>query len=850
MKKQIAVLMAAATAVTTVAPAIANADVNNHKDVSVNEAVEKARKALNDKYDNSKANGITLPTGSSLAKDYLNSKYIVLVGVQGKTSDKLEGFDSFANSAYKDFSEYTAEVADGVTIANGLIEGDYKVNDKTTIKPNNWYIVDNATKLGTILEANDDAVVSIIDKGSKDGSSVRTTDKKHYISEKLDEVKNQEVSLFNTANELKELAIPNGEDGVSFVEELTINGDNKNKIVVDKEQTGKSITAPVTKIELKLASDKVFTLEVNDDALDLKEALDKDGNTIKTDNANTQDVLDKIVDFKLIANKDDLSVDLDINNGDTEVYTVDSKAVEESLELNNIYTREDGYTSEGKDFVNGLVKSKKTPYKFNFRGTNYILDAGENAVESDEDAIKALDNNFANAKIDKSGDGYKLTFNVDVRDANDTAVKKTLKFVVKGDSQRDLYDVLRDLRLTSEVVSGHFTKLAGSNRYATAIAVSEEQFSADEAESVVIVGGKAQLDGLSAAPLAAAKKAPILLADPNTGLNRDTIKEIDRACSSLKNKTVYIVGGEQSVPAKVAKQLEDEFGAVVIRVSGNDRMSTSLEVARRLNYDLNTTNRLFVVGRDGAADAMSISSVASIVTEENLSASEIDKEIEKKEIKIESKEKEIERIEGKHWITWPERIYVEKLKKEIKYLKAEIENLEAIKENSSSKISKVAPILVVDKNGLSREAREFVDKDLNSENGYLIGGEKSLSTQVLRDLKTAGITAPSRVSGDNRYDTNVEVIKEFYGKDKLVADGAIFASGENAYLVDAQTSGAFAAYDGNKFPIVLTGNKLTKDQIDLMKDGGILDGLRSNIYQVGGVVSSDVMKVVVDKLDL
>lgn len=845
--------MAAATAVTTVAPAIANADVNNHKNVSVNEAVEKARKALNDKYDNEKANGITLPTGSSLAKNYLNSKYIVLVNKNG------QGFDEYKDSAYANFKDYTADVKDGVKIENGNVVGG---SDK-------WYVVDNATKLGTVLEANEDAEVAIIDKGSKDGSSVRTTDKKHYVSEKFEGERDQEVSLYNTAKELCDLA-----DGATFVEELTVNGDNKNKLVIDKEKTGNAIPAPVTKIELKLTSGKTFTLEVNDDALDLKEALDKDGNTIKTDKVNTQDVLDKIVDFKLIANKDDLSVDLDINNGDTEVYTVDSKAVEESLELNNIYTREDGYTSEGKDFVNGLVNAKEKPYRFNFRGSNYEL-ANKNAGD-----IKLDD-----AKIDKSGDGYKLTFNVDVRDANDTAVEKTLKFVVKGDKQRDLYDVLRDLKGGIEVVSGHFTKLAGSNRYATAVEVSAEQFKPDTAESVVIVGGKAQLDGLSAAPLASAKNAPILLADPNTGLNRDTIKEIDRACKSLKNKTVYIVGGEQSVPAKVAKQLEDEFGAVVIRVSGNDRMSTSLEVARRLNYDLNTTDKLFVVGRDGAADAMSISSVASIVTEENLSASEIDKEIKdkgnkienkEKEIKnkekeIENKEKEIKRIEHTHGNPWEKKKSIDKLKaeiknlnkeiedlnKEIENLKAKIKNLEEFKENSSSKISTVAPILVVDKNGLSREAREFVDKDLNSENGYLIGGEKSLSTQVLRDLKTAGITAPSRVSGDNRYDTNVEVIKEFYkNKDdqsqdgKIVVNGAIFASGENDYLVDAQTSGAFAAYKDNRFPIVLAGNKLTKDQIDLMKDGGVLDNQRANIYQVGGVVSSDVMKVVVDKLDL
>lgn len=805
MKKQIAVLMAAATAVTTVAPAIANADVNNHKNVSVNEAVEKARKALNDKYDNEKANGITLPTGSSLAKDYLNSKYIVLVGVS-ENKEALQGFDRYDKSEYAKL-KFTAEVAektDGISRDVNIVHGTEKASeikggDKT------WYVVDNATKLGTLLEANDDAVVSIIDKGSKDGSSVKTTDQKHYISTEKNDVKDtdQTVSLTTTAKKLYNLARVNRSDEkATFVESVKING--KTKIVDDKTQDGHdAFIKDVTKIELELTEGKTYTLEVGDDAFDLKKGLDSDDSEYRLYSEDnelkpvvTQDVMDKIVNFKTIDNKDNKSVDIDINNGDTEVYTVDSKAVEESLELNNIYTREDGYTSEGKDFVNGLVNSKKDPWRFNFRGTNYILDEGTREVLSDNEAIKALDKNFKTAKIDKSGDGYKLTFNVDVRDANDKDVTKTLKFVVKGDKQRDLYDVLRDLKGGIEVVSGHFTKLAGSNRYATAVEVSAEQFGAEEANSVVIVGGKAQLDGLAAAPLASAKNAPILLADPNTGLNRDTIKEIDRACKSLKNKTVYIVGGEQSVPAKVVKQLEDEFGAVVQRVAGSNRKTTSLEVAKRLKYDGQVLDKLFVVGSEGAADAMSVSSVASIK-------------------------------EGK----------------------------------------KVSPILVVDAKGIDRATREYITSDLKSKTGYLIGGEKSLNTQVLRDLDTAKVTTRNRISGDNRYDTNVEVIKEFYknkddqskdnkskddqSKDnKIVVNGAIFASGENAYLVDAQTSGAFAAYKDNRFPIVLAGNKLTKDQIDLMKDGGVLDNQRANIYQVGGVVSSDVMKVVVDKLDL
>ncbi|MEG0250581.1 MAG: cell wall-binding repeat-containing protein [Peptostreptococcus sp.] len=800
MKKQIAVLMAAATAVTTVAPAIANADVTNH-DASSQKIVDEARKALNDKYDNSKANGITIPTGSSLAKDYLNSKYMVLVNGATPKSIERAGFKSLVNSEYGKFEEFSIDVVDGEKAIT---------NKAITNKATDWYVVDDATKLSTLLESNlsENVRVSIVDKGHDDGSSIKTTDQKHYVSTIKDSENkslyenDQEVSLTETANKLYNMARKNNEDKATFVESMKLNGKDTKYVDDKKQKDGAKIEDAVTKIEVKLTSGQEYTLDVNDIAFDLKKGLDKDDKEFRLFNDKdepivTQDVMDKITNFETIDNKDNKEVELDIPNGDTDSYKLQD-VTEEALELSNIYTREGGYNSEGKDFVNSIINAKDKPYKFNFRGVNYVLQ-----TSNSEDIL------LNTAKIDKDGSGYKLTFDVKVKDANDEAIKKTLQFVIKGDKQRDLYDVLRDLKGTQEVVSGHFNKLAGSNRYATAIAVSEEQFGADEADSVVIVGGKAQLDGLAAAPLASAKNAPILLADEKDGLSSATLKEIDRACDDLNRKTVYIVGGEKSVPAKVVKQLEDKFNAVVVRVSGNDRMATSLEVAKRLNYDGQVNNRLFIIGRDGAADAMSASAVASKPSEKSS-----EKPNEEPQVAVLKQSK-----------------------------------------NKDGKVMQVSPILVVSQNGISRSTRDFIEKDLgNVKNAYLIGGEKSLSTQVMKDANIV-VKNISRVAGVNRYDTNVEVVKEFYrnnndkkDSEKITVDGAIFASGENDYLVDAQTSGAFAA--SIDAPIVLTGKKLTNDQVDLMKKDGRLENQRTNIYQVGGVVSSDVMKVVVDKLDL
>lgn len=794
MKKQIAVLMAAATAVTTVAPALAHADVNTNE-ASASEMVSIAKEKLAEKYKANDENGVVLPNGSAVSKAFLNSRYAVLIKHVDGNNDAFDkaaekaGFKKVNESAYNGFAGLALAVSDE--------------NDVTKLvgnKNEDWYVVDDASKLSNVLESSETEKVKmvVVDKGIKDGKSYRTTENKHYVIGDV-ENKDEQVSLNDLANELYEKAV-----GDTFVKKLkvtyrtpVVNKEGEKEytsveedIVSDsKQKTEKKKDDNVTKVELTLSGvDTPLVFNVGDDAIDLDEAQDKDGGKVELETTNTQSTLDNVAKFGFQENEGDVkSVRVDVRNGDTEEYTL-VKVTQEVIKLDSIYTKKDGYTQEGADFVNGLIKAKKAPFTFNFNGVTYKL---ENKADTD----------IVAGKIDTTKDGYKLNVDVKVENANDTAVKKTLRFEITGKSQKDLADVKSAIEGKTEVVAGHFSRLVGSNRYSTAVAVSQEQFNPGEASTIVIVGGYAQMDGLSASPLASAKNAPILLADPNHGLNNETLNEIDRVAvtknKDLKNKTVYIVGGENSVPKSVEKQLADKFGAVVVRVSGSDRYNTSLEVAKRLSYDndvKDADNTAYIVGGEGAADAMSISSVA------------------------------------------------------------------ARKDNG-----KVSPIIVVQKNGISRNTRNTIKDDLHVTNAYLVGGLSSISTQVADDLGYAGISK-TRLSGSDRYATNVEVIKEFFtGKendgDKVMPEGLVVASGENKFLVDAQTSGAFAA--NNNYPILLSGNKLTSDQQDMFKDDGVFKATKNydkdheraneligNVYQVGGVVSSDVMSYVVDKLGL
>lgn len=746
MKKQIAVLMAAATAVTTVAPVLASADTILHENVSIGEVEAKIAAALADKYASDKEDGIRVP-GPDAVKGYENSKYAVIVDADGAIADAdAYGLVPVANTIYSGLAEATPVVAGHVR---------YVVTDAAKVK--NLIEKRMSSPLATGVKATS---VLIVDKGVKDNKSTYTTTNKHYVAGAVTEADTQ-VSLDAIDTKAEIDALAGVVAPVSFVKDVT--------------RTGNQVT-----IELK--SGKKIEVGVNSEALDFTAPKAEKQDLTLEAVRNSQAVADQVVDFAKIANVGGVSRTLDLPLVGTHEYVLDDVEVHE-IAVPTVYTKAEGYSKAGADLINPLIRAKrdnKADYSFNYKGVNYALATNAGVkVANDAQAEAAVDT--ANAKIDVAGDGYVLRLNVRVLDKNDKDRFKTLQFKFEGKTQQDLVRVLNDLKGKNEVVVGKFVKLAGSDRAATAVEVSKERFGYKEADSVVVVGANALIDGLSAAPLAAAKNAPVLIAGKN-GLDNGSLAEIERACKDLSNKTVYIVGGENSVSYAAKKQLEDKFGAVVVRLAGDDRYDTSLEVDHRLVKDGQASTTRFVVGGNGAADAMSASAVAA-----------------------------------------------------------------------KKAAGKVSPILVVKKDGIKATTRTYLAGKVDQ--AYVVGGTSTASTQVFKDIEKVISVTPAgyntlnnkvkRLSGEDRYATNLAVINEFYANPK--ANGLAVVSGKTQYLVDAQTAGAFAADRG--LAVLLTADKLNKDQEDTLANG-VLKGLKTNIYQVGGVVSNGVMKSVVDILGL
>lgn len=739
--------MAAATAVTTVAPAIANADMTTHNSTSVATVNAEIKKALETRYADPKQDGIN-DANANKVDDYLNSRYAVIVATDGEIKNE-NGVKVLDKTSYATLSS--------------------DVNAETLA---NKYVVEDATKVAREIERlsveRKSVKVYVVDKGIKDKSSVYTTTKKHYVK--------GGSSTFDADTEVKlesvydELVNAKGK-ATTFVDEITVYVNGKKF-----EGNGALDKANIDKIELKLKSGEMLTLEVNGEALDFGKAFAKDGQEFDLKANNEQSVFDKIVKFDTQANKDNKEVTLDVTTGDTDLYVV-KDLVTKTIEINDVYTTEKGYSEAGANFVNKFIDAKKSPFVFNYNGTSYKVNPASE---------ETLTNAFKESKIEADGEGYTLSFEVPAVEKNDRDRVVTLQFKINGKTQKDLAFVQSDLKNDRSVVAGQFKRLIGQNRYATAVEVSKETFDRDKsAKSVVITGGEAIMDGLSAVPLASAKKAPILLADKN-GLSSATMSEIDRVLDKTYAKTLYIVGGKSSVPESVEKQLKDRFDVAVVRLAGANRYDTSLEVAKRLSYDWNTDGNVFVVGGEGAADAMSVSPVA------------------------------------------------------------------ADKTTKTSPLNKkaVSPILVVPKDGINKNQRDYLAQKRFTK-GFVIGGEGTVATQAFKDLM-AKVPNSERIAGSNRYATNLDIINKFYSKEEkdnmIKVSGLLVTSGDSRYLVDAQTAGPLAAH--KNAPILLTGSTLNKDQMDAIEEDGVLSEVKTDVYQIGGVVSSAVMKEVVKTLGL
>ncbi len=145
-------------------------------------------------------------------------------------------------------------------------------------------------------------------------------------------------------------------------------------------------------------------------------------------------------------------------------------------------------------------------------------------------------------------------------------------------------------------------RIAGDNRVATAVAVSQAGWDDGSADVALIATGDNFPDAVAAGALAAAQDAPILLVQgPN--LPDIVADEIDR----LVVEEVLILGGVGAVSNRIAGAL-DQLGVSNRRVAGPDRFATAAAIALEAGAP---GGRVAVAFGDNFPDALAAGSLAA-----------------------------------------------------------------------------------------------------------------------------------------------------------------------------------------------------------------------------------------------
>jgi putative cell wall-binding protein len=285
-------------------------------------------------------------------------------------------------------------------------------------------------------------------------------------------------------------------------------------------------------------------------------------------------------------------------------------------------------------------------------------------------------------------------------------------------------------------------RIAGKDRYSTAREFAR-QFSDKSLDTVILASGENFPDALAGGVLNKVFNGTILLVNNNN--IQDNLKEVKRILKS--NGKVIILGGSQAVSNKVENEFKKHFK--VERIAGNDRIATSIEIAKKANPNAKS---VFLVYGYNFSDALTIVPYAAKTnTPIILSKSEslddkvkaylkqgvtsvkiiggnkvISKNIENE---LRSMGIQVERISGSGRIQTALMIANKYFPNSTGVALTNAYKFPDVLAGSRFAVDKDMPILLTGPNSLDRDVKKFI---IHKDYIYIYGGEKSVSPDILR----------------------------------------------------------------------------------------------------------------------
>lgn len=275
-----------------------------------------------------------------------------------------------------------------------------------------------------------------------------------------------------------------------------------------------------------------------------------------------------------------LSISYQLDGGDLMSVFVDGTLAEALVEISEVGDHSLTYWAMDADFNESahhtvafeVVEAPEVPE--DTEAPEATDDAVASYVGTATITITAIDDQEVAAVHYKLDDGDYVSVDGDTAVVTTTEIGEHALSYYASDAADNESDVATaEFEVTPDYVEG-VGRVAGTDRYATAVAASQQAFPAG-ADTVVIATGQNWPDALSGAGLAGAAEGPLLLTPTDT-LPSAVSTEVERLGASK----AYVLGGFAAVSESVEASLVAMLGADnVERLSGMDRYGTSRAVA-------------------------------------------------------------------------------------------------------------------------------------------------------------------------------------------------------------------------------------------------------------------------------
>ncbi|CEH35628.1 cell wall-binding repeat-containing protein [Romboutsia lituseburensis] len=589
------------------------------------------------------------------------------------------------------------------------------------------------------------------------------------------------------------------------LEEIAINLDADGKIIANKEVKVGQIRAT----ELSDDGAKKFEIRLSNDKNELERYKEiKVGDVeIALENA------DKTASRPVVRQENDYYVDVngnalyEVKDGDTsklngtsvEIYRKGSNAADatfDNAQIDGFYANT-GTKAEAPQIKMDVITKKGTQNLTLNASDLYNVSEGRVTVEGNDLARQIKFYSELNGQK-FYGDTYRVdmpetakdkeltikVFKTEENSSNEAKIAEIKIVRDNKDTKAEAYKAMREI-VKENVVNNKTVVAAGADRYETAAEVSRMQFKS---------------------------------------LTKETREGDDKG-----HKSVVLVTGEQDklvdglTATPLAASLNNEDGAPILLTGNNKIAKPVLDEIERLG-----ATKVYIVG--GA----------------------ISKDVEKQLEDVYGKE--VERVDGDDRydtsLEVAEKLLEVNGKKDTTeaFLVGGKGEADALSSASAAAMKK-APILLTNADKLTKDVKYFLEQNLAKDGDvYVVGGNSSVSQKAYADtLDVVGKGNIERLSGDNRQDTNAEVVERFFKN----ADKVVIAKSDNKGMVDALGAGLYAGK--NDAPVVLATNNLTEDQEDYLRaitikadDTTDENKAKANKVIVGNGVSSSIAKFIKD----